>query len=122
MTTPEALKTLNYFRIAVQSALAAGLFLGLPAGLLLWLILIDAAGYSTRVQPLIDILHANGLYSIYILVISSSIWSLFARAYQRISSMVADCYCRCAGYSVGMVLEVGFSHYVKVTSQYTDVE
>src|SRR6266540_5626886 len=75
MTTDAAQKPLNYFRIAWQSALAAALCLGLPAGLLLWLILFQQIHHSTVVESLIDILQANGLYSIYIVVISSIIWS-----------------------------------------------
>jgi hypothetical protein len=80
MSTLEKQKPLNYFRIAWQSALAAGLCLGLPAGLLLWLILVGESGHFTVVESLIGFLHTNGLYSIYILVISSSLWSyLLAR-------------------------------------------
>jgi len=68
-------KPLNTFRVAWQSALAAGLCLGLPAGLLLWLILFQQINHSTVVKPLVDILHANGLYSIFIVVVSSIVWS-----------------------------------------------
>ena len=75
MSTFEAQKPLNYFRVAWQSALAAGLCLGLPAGLLLWLILFQQIRHPTAIEPLINFLHANGLYSIYIVVISSIIWS-----------------------------------------------
>jgi hypothetical protein len=75
MSTLELQKTFNYFRIAWQSALAAALCLGLPAGLLLWLILFQQIHHSTEVESLIDILQANGLYSIYIVVISSMMWS-----------------------------------------------
>jgi hypothetical protein len=49
--------------------------LGLPAGLLLWLILFQQIKHSTVVEPLVDFLHANGLYSIYTVVISSMMWS-----------------------------------------------
>jgi hypothetical protein len=70
----------NYFRIALQSALAAALCLGLPAGLLLWLILIDRVVGSTSFQRPIDFLNKSGLYSIYILATSSLMWSyLLAR-------------------------------------------
>jgi hypothetical protein len=75
MSTLEAQKPPNYFRVALQSALAAAFCLGLPAGLLLWLILLQRIHHSAVVQPLIDFLHANGLYSIYILVVSSIVWS-----------------------------------------------
>lgn len=75
MSTLQQAGPLNYFRIAWQSALAAGFCLGLPAGLLLWLILFQQIQHSTAVQPLIDFLHANGLYSIYVVVTSSILWS-----------------------------------------------
>src|SRR6185503_12697312 len=75
MSTVGVEKHLNYFRIAWQSALAAALCLGLPAGLLLWLILFQRINHSPLADPLINFLRANGLYSIYIVVISSMIWS-----------------------------------------------
>src|SRR5215213_1729644 len=75
MSTLESQKPLNTFRIAWQSALSAALCLGLPAGLLLWLVLFQQIKHSSVVEPLVDFLHANGLYSIYIVVISSIMWS-----------------------------------------------
>ena len=75
MSTFQQPGPLNYFRIAWQSALAAGLCLGLPAGLLLWLILFQRINHFHFADPLINFLHANGLYSIYIVVFSSMIWS-----------------------------------------------
>ena len=70
----------SYFRVAWQSALAAGLCLGLPAGLVLWLILFQRIQHFGVAKPLVDFLNAHGLYSIYILVISSILWSyLLAR-------------------------------------------
>src|SRR5215216_4092509 len=75
MSTLETQKFLNYFRIAWQSALAAALCIGLPAGLVLWLILFQRINHFHFADPLINFLHANGLYSIYIVVISSMIWS-----------------------------------------------
>ena len=75
MTTSKFQIFPHYFRVALQSALAAGLFLGLPAGLLLWLILADEAGYSAVVDPAIDVLRANGLRSIFVVVIGSVMWS-----------------------------------------------
>ena len=66
---------MNTFRIAWQSALSAALCLGLPAGLLLWLVLFQQIKHSSVVEPLVDFLHANGLYSIYIVVLGSMIWS-----------------------------------------------
>ena len=75
MHTHQAQKPLNYFRVAWQCALAAGLCLGLPAGLLLWLILLQRIHHSAVVDSLVDFLHANGLYSIYIVIVSSMLWS-----------------------------------------------
>jgi hypothetical protein len=75
MSTLKAQKPPDYFRVALQSALAAAFCLGLPAGLLLWLILFQRIHHSAVLQPPIDFLHANGLYSIYILVVSSIVWS-----------------------------------------------
>jgi len=75
MTTLDQQKSPNYFRIALQSALAAVLCLGLPAGLLLWLILISRVGNFTVFKSVIDFLNTHGLYSIYIVVISSILWS-----------------------------------------------
>lgn len=75
MTTPDNQTSPNYLRVALQSALAAVLCLGLPAGLLLWLILANRTGNFTVFKPVIDFLNAHGLYSIYIVVISSLMWS-----------------------------------------------
>src|SRR5690242_9522106 len=71
----EKQKSLNYFRIAWQSALAAGFCLGVPAGLSLWLILLQRTQHVEFVKPLVDVLNAHGLYSIYILTLSSILWS-----------------------------------------------
>jgi hypothetical protein len=65
----------KYFPVAVKSALAAGLFLGLPAGLLLWLILLRQAGLSARLDPYIAVLQAYAWGKIIVLVISSFGWS-----------------------------------------------
>ncbi len=75
MANFEAQKSPDYFRIAWQSALAAAVCLGLPAGLLLWLILLQQIHHSAVVQQVIAFLQAHGLYSIYILVVSSIMWS-----------------------------------------------
>jgi hypothetical protein len=75
MKTDAAQKTLNYFRAALQSALAAALCLGLPAGFSLLLILIQQIYHSTVVGSLLDIFQANGLYRIYLVVITSVLWS-----------------------------------------------
>jgi voltage-gated potassium channel Kch len=80
MTTHEVQESPDYFRIAwwriaVASALAAGLCLGFPAGLLLWLILFRQIHHLAVIEKLTDTLQSHGLYSIYILVISSMLWS-----------------------------------------------
>jgi hypothetical protein len=75
MSNPEPQKPLNYFRVAWQSALAAGLCLGLPAGLLLWLILFQQINYSVVIEQFITLLQRNGLNSIFILAAFSLMWS-----------------------------------------------
>src|SRR4030095_7407681 len=75
MITDTAQKPLNYFRVAWQSALAAALCLGLPAGSSLLLILIGQIYHSPVIKSLLDIFQANGLYRIYLVVLTSIIWS-----------------------------------------------
>jgi hypothetical protein len=71
---------LNHFRIAWQSALAAALCLGLPAGILLWLILIRRAYPSALLDQAVDFLQAHGLNKIFVLALCSLLWSfLLAR-------------------------------------------
>jgi len=65
----------NYFRIAWQSALAAALCLGLPAGLLLWLILFQQIIRSAMIDQSVTFLQANGLISIFALAVCSLMWS-----------------------------------------------
>jgi hypothetical protein len=65
----------NYFRVAWQSALAAALCLGLPAGLSLWLFLVRRAGYALALEPLNVVLRDHGLYRIYLVVLTSILWS-----------------------------------------------
>ena len=66
---------MNYFRIAWQSAFAAGLCLGLPAGLLFWLILANEANHSPFVEWVIGLIRANGLNNVFIEVAGSLFWS-----------------------------------------------
>lgn len=75
MSTVPSQKPPNYFRVAWQSALATGLCLGLPAGLVLWLILLQRIHHFVVIQLLVDFLHAHGLYSIYLVAVSSMLWS-----------------------------------------------
>lgn len=75
MKTFEVQKPMDYFRIAWQSALAAGLFLGLPAGLLFWLILLRDVNPSVSVEPYVTVLQANRLNKIIVLLVCSLMWS-----------------------------------------------
>jgi hypothetical protein len=75
MSTTEDQDHTNYFRIAWQSALAAMLCLGLPAGLSLWLILVNRTGQFAVIRPLTELFNTHGLYRIYTVVISSIMWS-----------------------------------------------
>lgn len=73
-------KSPNYVRVALQSALAAALCLGLPAGLLLWLILLQQFVHSRIVDRSVAFLQAHGLISIFVLAACSLMWSfLLAR-------------------------------------------
>ena len=74
MATPKTSHR-KYFRIAWQSALAAALCLGLPAGLSLWLVLVRRAGYALVLEPLNIVLRDHGLYRIYLVVLTSILWS-----------------------------------------------
>jgi len=75
MSTVEVQKPLNYFRVAWQSALAAGLCLGLPAGLLLWLILFQEINHSAVIEQSVTLLQANGVNKIIVLAVCSLMWS-----------------------------------------------
>ncbi len=80
MSTHEAQRSPNYFRIAWQSALAAGLCLGFPAGLLLWLILLREIFPAAVLDRCVAFLQANGLNKISVLAFCSLLWSyLLAR-------------------------------------------
>jgi len=75
MKTPEIHRHRGYFHIAWQSALAAGLFLGLPAGLLFWLILLRDVSPSASVELYVTVLQANALNKIITLLACSLMWS-----------------------------------------------
>jgi len=66
---------LNSFRVAWQSALAAALFLGLPAGLLLWLILFQQTYHSAVIEQSVTLLQADGINKIIVFAVSSLMWS-----------------------------------------------
>ena len=72
---PLSQKPANYFRVAWQSALAAGLSLGLPAGLLFWLILFREVSHFSVIERFVTLLQVNGLRSIFILASCSLLWS-----------------------------------------------
>ena len=59
----------------MQSALAAGFCLGLPAGLLLWLILFREVVPSAVIDGSVAFLQANGLNKIIVLTVCSLTWS-----------------------------------------------
>jgi len=60
----EAPKRGEFYRIAWQSALAASICLGLPAGLLFWLILLQRIMPSHPVERLVTFLQNNGVLEI----------------------------------------------------------
>jgi hypothetical protein len=56
------------------------LCLGLPAGLSLWLLLLQQINHAAPVASTVEFLQTHGLYRIYILALSSILWSyLLAR-------------------------------------------
>jgi hypothetical protein len=75
MTIHETQKSLDTLRIAWQSALAAALCLGLPAGLLLWLVLFQQFVHSPLIDQTVTLLQTYGLISIFVLAVSSLLWS-----------------------------------------------
>ena len=75
MTTLDHQITLNYLRIALQSALASALCLGLPAGLLLWLILIQENTHAPLIEQSLTLMQSNGLNKIFVLAFCSLMWS-----------------------------------------------
>ena len=80
METLQNQRSVNYFRVAWQSALAAAFCLGLPAGLSLWLIVIRQVFPSALVTQAVNVFQANGLNRIYVLAVCSLMWSfLLAR-------------------------------------------
>ena len=75
MTMHKVQRPLRLFRVAWQSALAAGLCLGLPAGLLLWLILFRELNHSAAIDQSVTFLQANGLNKVIVLAVCSLVWS-----------------------------------------------
>jgi hypothetical protein len=75
VTDHPSLKRTSTLRVAWQSALAAALCLGLPAGLSLWLILLQQINHSVVVATLLTFLQSHGLYRIYLVALTSILWS-----------------------------------------------
>ena len=75
MTTLDQQTTLNYLRIALQSALASALCLGLPAGLVLWLILVQENTHAPLIEQSLTLMQSNGLNKIFVLAFCSLMWS-----------------------------------------------
>ena len=83
MCTPPSQKPRNYLRVAWQSALAAGLCLGLPAGLLFWLILLRESNHSIFVTRVVNFLQDYGLSNIILLILCSLLWSFLLSRISR---------------------------------------
>lgn len=64
-------------RIPLKSALAAGLCLGIPAGLVFWLNLIQDAYPALPLQQPVEIIRSNGYNNIIVLTLCSIGWSYF---------------------------------------------
>jgi hypothetical protein len=76
MSTPVAQKPLDYFRIAWQSALAASVCLGLPAGLLFWLIILQHLKPFQPVERFVTVLQNGGLSEIIGVLIGAFAWGI----------------------------------------------
>ena len=76
MATLETQTSPGYFRIALQSGLAAMLCLGLPAGLLFWLILFRAGNDSSLLSQVIKLLQDYGILEIILYFLGVSVWGL----------------------------------------------
>ena len=76
MSTLQEPRPLNYVRVAWQSALAASLCLGLPAGLLFWLILLQRLQPSQPVERLVTFLQNNGILEIAGMLVGAFGWGI----------------------------------------------
>jgi len=83
MTIPEVQKSPDYFRIAWQSALAASLCLGLPAGLLFWLLVLQRLKPFGPVERLVTILQDNGIPEIIGVLIGAFGWGIILSRISR---------------------------------------
>jgi|SRR5687767_8521165 len=66
----------DYFRVAWQSALAASICLGLPAGLLFWLILLQRLKPTPLIERLVTFLQNNGMLEIVGMLVGAFGWGI----------------------------------------------
>jgi hypothetical protein len=76
MSTMEGQKHPNYFHIAWQSGLAALLCLGLPAGLLFWLIVFQETGNLVFLSRMIALLQDYGTLEIALYFLGAWLWGI----------------------------------------------
>lgn len=99
-TNPTPIQHSRYLRVALRSALAAALFLGFPAGLLLWLALFHETAQTAVVDLFVNILQTNGVNKIILLTVCLFGWSyLLAQTLSRLWQATRRCYLSipCAG-------------------------
>lgn len=83
MSTPAVQRPLDYFRIAWQSALAASICLGLPAGLMFWLFILQQIKPSHIVEKLMAVLQTYAMAEIAGVLVGAFAWGILL---SRISS------------------------------------
>ena len=76
MSTSAVQKPLNYFRIAWQSALAATICLGLPAGLMFWMIILQRLKPLPALEKFLIVLQNNGILEIIGVLIGAFGWGI----------------------------------------------
>ena len=70
-------------KIAVQSALAAGLCLGLPAGLFFWLLVVQRLAPSTPIGSLLNFLRENAVPPVILEMLGAFGWGLLLSKISR---------------------------------------
>jgi hypothetical protein len=76
MSALQSQNSLNYLRVAWQSALAAIICLGLPAGLLFWLIILLRLKPFHPFESLVTVLQNNGILEIIGMLIGALVWGI----------------------------------------------
>jgi hypothetical protein len=76
MSTPAVQKSLDYFRIAWQSALAGSICLGLPAGLMFWLFILQQIKPSHILEKLMTVLQAYAMAEIAGVLVGAFAWGI----------------------------------------------